>query len=91
MVNLLHIADFYSLFGAVAELNRENELNITKEIGERIKSFLEVVEDKELENVSRDSLDDYNRNALDYYKAVKQSFTDSGTRKTRIISSFSSN
>ena len=77
-------ADFYSLFGAVAELNRENELNITKEIGERIKSFLEVVEDKELENVSRDSLDDYNRNALDYYKAVKQSFTDSGTRKTRI-------
>ncbi len=77
-------ADFYSLFGAVAELNRENELNITKEIGERIKSFLEVVEDKELNNVSRDSLDDYHRNALDYYKAVKQSVTDSGTRKTRI-------
>jgi hypothetical protein len=77
-------ADFYSLFGAVAELSRENELNITKEIGERIKSFLEVVEDKELNNVSRDSLDDYHRNALDYYKAVKQSVTDSGTRKTRI-------
>jgi hypothetical protein len=77
-------ADFYSLFGAIAELNRENELNITKEIGERIKSFLEVVEDKELRNVSRDSLDDYHRNALDYYKAVKQSFTDSGARKTRI-------
>jgi hypothetical protein len=77
-------ADFYSLFGAVAELNRENQLNITKEIGERIKSFLELVEDKELRNESRDPLDDYHRNALDYYKAVKQSSTDSGARKTRI-------
>ncbi|MEI6445051.1 MAG: DUF262 domain-containing protein [Nostocales cyanobacterium ELA583] len=77
-------ADFYSLFGAIAELNRENELKISKEICERIKSFLEVVEDKELRNVSRDSLDNYHRNALDYYKAVKQSFTDSGARKTRI-------
>ncbi|WP_027401852.1 DUF262 domain-containing protein [Aphanizomenon flos-aquae] len=77
-------ADFYSLFGAVAELNRENQLNITKEIGERIKSFLELVEDKELRNEFRDSLGDYHKNALDYYKAVKQSFTDSGARKTRI-------
>jgi hypothetical protein len=77
-------ADFYSLFGAVAELNRENKLNINKKIGERIKNFLELVEDKELRNESRDPLDDYHRNALDYYKAVKQSFTDSGARKTRI-------
>ena len=77
-------ADFYSLFGAVAELNRENKLNINKKIGERIKNFLELVEDKELRNESRDPLDDYHKNALDYYKAVKQSFTDSGARKTRI-------
>jgi hypothetical protein len=77
-------ADFYSLFGAVAELNRENKLNINKKIGERIKNFLELVEDKELRNESRDPLDDYHRNALDYYKAVKQSSTDSGARKTRI-------
>ncbi|MDK2410999.1 DUF262 domain-containing protein [Aphanizomenon sp. PH219] len=65
-------ADFYSLFGAVAELNRENKLNINKKIGERIKNFLELVEDKELRNESRDPLDDYHKNALDYYKAVKQ-------------------
>ncbi len=79
-------ADFYSLFGAIAELNRENDngLTISKDIGERLNNFLEVVGDSELQNQSQDSLTDYQKNALDYYKAVKFSFTDAGTRKIRI-------
>ncbi|MFQ4144594.1 DUF262 domain-containing protein [Chlorogloeopsis sp. ULAP02] len=79
-------ADFYSLFGAIAELNRESDdgLIISKDIGERINNFLKVVEDSELQNQSKDSLTDYQKNALEYYEAVKFSFTDAGTRKTRI-------
>ncbi|MUG94171.1 hypothetical protein F7734_17970 [Scytonema sp. UIC 10036] len=78
-------ADFYSLFGAIAELNRENEkLTITRDIGVRINNFLKLVGDTELKNQSKDSLTDYQRNALEYYEAVKFSFTDAGTRKTRI-------
>ena len=79
-------ADFYSLFGAIAELNRENDnkIIITKDIGERIDNFLRLVGDEELKNQTKDSLTDYQQNALDYYEAVKFSFTDAGTRKTRI-------
>ena len=69
-------ADFYSFFGAVAELKRENKLDITKEIGERIYHFLEKVSNEEERN--------NNQEVLEYYKAVKYSFTDAGTRKTRI-------
>ncbi len=77
-------ADFYSLFGAIAELNWEDEINITKDIGEGINRFLKVVENKELRNQSMDLLDQYQKNALEYYEAVKTSFTDAGARKTRI-------
>ncbi|MBC6432266.1 hypothetical protein FM036_16465 [Nostoc sp. HG1] len=78
-------ADFYSLFGAIAELNREDDkFIIIKDISERINNFLKVVGDAELKNKSRDLLTEYQRNALDYYEAVKFSFTDAGTRKTRI-------
>ncbi|MEA5565547.1 DUF262 domain-containing protein [Anabaena sp. UHCC 0399] len=79
-------ADFYSFFGAISELNRENEnsLIISKEIGERINNFLKIVGDSALQNQSKDSLTSYQKNALDYYEAVKSSFTDAGTRKTRI-------
>lgn len=79
-------ADFYSLFGAIAELNRENDNKfiLTIDIGERVNNFLELVGDAELKNQSKDSLTNYQKNALDYYEAVKFSFTDAGTRKTRI-------
>ena len=76
--------DFYSLFGAVAELNGENKLNVTKEIGERINNFLEVVEGEQIKNKPINSLTDYQKNALEYSQSVKQSPTDSGARKTRI-------
>lgn len=56
-------ADFYSLFGALAELNRENynQLLITKDIGERIDDFLKLVGDTELKNQSKDSLTEYQK------------------------------
>jgi Protein of unknown function DUF262 len=77
-------ADFYSLFGAIAELNRTNQLNINQDTSQRIYNFLQKVEDKNLTNKSRDELDPYTEKALQYYKAVKSAFTDSGPRKTRI-------
>lgn len=77
-------ADFYSLFGAVAELNREGNLSINTEVGEKIDNFLKIAEDKELQNQSRDELNNYQKKALDYYQAVKYSYTDAGPRKTRI-------
>jgi hypothetical protein len=77
-------ADFYSLFGAVAELNRDNQLSINEETGLRINDFLTKMENQEIINQSRDLLDNYNKNVFDYYKAVKTAFTDAGTRKTRI-------
>jgi hypothetical protein len=77
-------ADFYSLFGAVAELNREGRLIINKETGSKINNFLKVVEDRELQNRSKNDLNDYEKKALDYYQAVKSAFTDAGPRTTRI-------
>ena len=69
-------ADFYSLFGAITELNRENNLKISEDLGIRIYTFLELVNVEE----KRES----NEQAKDYYKSVKFSFTDSGARRTRI-------
>lgn len=77
-------ADFYSLFGAIAELNREDRLHINEETGAKIDAFLKVVEDKEIQEKSVNELSNYQKKALSYYQAVKSSFTDAGPRKTRI-------
>ena len=77
-------ADFYSLFGAIAELNREDKLEINKEVCSKIYDFIKIVEDKELQNRSKHELNDFQNKALDYYKAVKYSFRDARRRKTRI-------
>ena len=77
-------ADFYSLFGAVAELNRERDLTINEEVGKRIYDFIKTVEDKELQDKSKDELSHYQTKALTYYQAVKFAFTDANPRKTRI-------
>ncbi len=71
-------ADFYSLFGALAELNRQKEDNIviSSEMVTKIYQFLEIVKDEEKSNKNEDT--------LQYYKAVKFSFTDAGARKKRI-------
>lgn len=77
-------ADFYSLFGAIAELNREGELTIDEEVGTRIGNFIKTVENKELQEKSKDELSNYQKQALDYYQAVKFAFTDANPRKNRI-------
>ncbi|GAB4553833.1 MAG: hypothetical protein Tsb0014_47080 [Pleurocapsa sp.] len=77
-------ADFYSLFGAVAELNREQDLIINEEVGKRIYNFIKTVEDKELQDKSKDELSGYQTKALTYHQAVKFAFTDANPRKTRI-------
>ena len=77
-------ADFYSLFGAIAELNREERLIINEDTGTKINEFLEVVEDKKLQDQSKEDLNEYQKKALDYYQAVKSAFTDAGPRKIRI-------
>jgi hypothetical protein len=77
-------ADFYSLFGAIAELNRKEKLTIDEDTGAKINDFIKVVEDKELQDRSRDDLNSYQKKALDYYQAVKSAFTDAGPRKARI-------
>ncbi|MBC6417943.1 MAG: DUF262 domain-containing protein [Prochloron sp. SP5CPC1] len=71
-------ADFYSLFGALAELNRQKEYNfdISPEMVTKIYQFLEIVKDEEKSSKNEDT--------LQYYKAVKFSFTDAGARKKRI-------
>lgn len=77
-------ADFYSLFGAVAELNREYKLNIDNETGSKINLFLEAVDDKYLQAKSRDELKDYQQKARDYYQEFKKALTDANPRKKRI-------
>ena len=65
-------------------MNREGELTIDKEVGTRISGFLKTVENKELQEKSKDELSNYQKQALDYYQAVKFAFTDANPRKTRI-------
>lgn len=69
-------ADFYSFFAAIAELERQNELEINEETGMRIYRFLEMVDNEEQRSKNQD--------AVNYYKAFKSSPTDSGSRKNRI-------
>lgn len=71
-------ADFYSFFGAIAELNRQEELATDEEICRRISSFMAMVDNQE------ERIKDENKKALEYYNAFKSSTTDSGSRKTRI-------
>ncbi|MGK7953337.1 MAG: DUF262 domain-containing protein [Xenococcaceae cyanobacterium] len=62
-------ADFYSLFGAIAELNREKKLIIDRATGLKINDFLEVVQDKKLQDKSIDDLSDYPEIKIKYYLA----------------------
>jgi hypothetical protein len=69
-------ADFYSFFGAVAELSRQGELTIDEKLVMRIYKFIEMVDNEEERG--------NNKNAQNYYKAFKSSPTDSSSRQTRI-------
>ncbi|MBJ7900733.1 MAG: DUF262 domain-containing protein [Cyanobacteria bacterium RI_101] len=80
-------ADFYSLFGAVAELQRENRLNSDYSlIARHLHDFISEIEEEGKELAERLLQEASPRdNALrDYYNAVKTRFTDAGQRKQRI-------
>jgi hypothetical protein len=70
-------ADFYSLFAAFAELRRENALSQDLSvIGDRLKAFLEIVDD--------DSLRSKVKTAEEYYNAARSASNDPGPRIARI-------
>jgi hypothetical protein len=66
--------DFYSFFGAVAELNQKTPLEINREIPKNIASFLERVESDEARMIDKE--------AQAYYDAITTSLL-SGTEKSR--------
>lgn len=70
-------ADFYSFFGAVAELNRSQELPSPKEAAARLTAFLE-------EFVESPSARAGLKAASVYYDAARSASNDPGPRRTRI-------
>ncbi|MGB3262360.1 MAG: DUF262 domain-containing protein [Microcoleus sp.] len=68
-------ADFYSLFSAIAELNREKSLNITADVGKRIYELMESVKSPETAIKNQDT--------QAYYDAITTSLSSSGIEKTK--------
>lgn len=66
-------ADFYSLFGALAALDFEDDLS---EAAARLVNFAELVADEERREA--------NETASQYYEAARSASNDSGPRETRI-------
>jgi hypothetical protein len=66
-------ADFYSLFGAIAQLDAKDDLS---QAADRLTSFAEIVSDDE-----KRAADD---SASQYYEAARSASNDSGPRETRI-------
>lgn len=69
-------ADFYSLFGAVAQLLKESQLPTLPEVAERLRDFITIVEDEERRRSSED--------AKQYYEAARSASNDVGPRRTRV-------
>jgi len=68
-------ADFYSFFSAIAELYRENLLNITADICQRIYEFMETLKTAESAMITHES--------QTYYDAITTSLGSSGIEKTK--------
>jgi hypothetical protein len=68
-------ADFYSLFSAIAELNRENILNINADVCQRIYEFMESVKSPESAMKTQ--------SAKAYHEAITTSLVSSGSEKTQ--------
>ncbi len=66
--------DFYSMFAAISELNRENHLEISAEISKRIERFLKLVESADRSQMPE---------AQKYYDAITTSPLYSGVEKTK--------
>jgi len=69
-------ADFYSLFGSIGILIREDRLPDIRMIADNLKRFIEIVEDEDLRQGNED--------AQEYYEAARGASTDTGPRKKRI-------
>ena len=69
-------ADFYSLFGTLAELAREDRLPTATEHAQRLSAFIQIVEDEHARAK--------NKQASDYYEAARSASNDAGPRRTRI-------
>lgn len=69
--------DFYSLFGAIAELLNDGQKPPIEEWSHKLSMFIHAVEDEET-RLQRDD-------TTQYYQAVRFSSTDVGARKTRIF------
>lgn len=66
--------DFYSIFAAISELNRENSLDISSEEARRIDQFLKLVNSSDRSNIQE---------AKNYYDAITTSPLYSGVEKTK--------
>lgn len=74
LTRLKNQADFYSLFGAVAELMRLGQLPTPQVAAVRLATFVIAV----------DNLLDFNSPFFSYYEAARSASNDAGPRKTRI-------
>lgn len=68
-------ADFYSFFGAIAELNRENTLNITPDVCQKIYDLMESVKSPESAMKTKET--------QAYYDAITTALGSSGIEKTK--------
>jgi hypothetical protein len=73
---LANQADFYSLFGAIAELNRENILPEVQDIAKSLGNFVTAIGAINLEN-SKPGI-------VEYFKAARSNSNDKSQRETRI-------
>lgn len=73
---LANQADFYSLFGAVAELRRDNKMPEASLAVERLRRLM-----SEIETFSAETSD---ANVVAYYKAARSNSNDKGQREIRI-------
>jgi hypothetical protein len=66
-------ADFYSLFAAIADLKRSQQLPDASDAGSRLEGFLAMLESGERP-----------RRVLEYLEAARAASNDAGPRRTRI-------
>ena len=69
-------ADFYSLFGAVVELGRENKIPSTDLMRNRLLDFVRLVDDSQVRETDE--------TASRYFQAARSASNDKGPRDTRI-------
>lgn len=66
--------DFYSMFAAISELNRQHPLEISTEVSKRIEQFFKLVDSAERSKIQE---------AQNYYDAITTSPLYSGVEKTK--------